>query len=312
MTSVKLIDVDSTIPNLALMKASAFHKSNGDEVGFDIEDPDVVIASIVFRKNAFRANEIKAQYSDAYVSVGGPGYSLQKRLADVIEHQKPDYDLYPSTYAQGFTTRGCVRDCSFCIVRKKEGVLTRWHHPEKFYDDRFDTIMFQDNNWIADKPWFLETSQWTIDAGLKVIECGIDIRLVDEEIAQRLTEIRFPKGIHFAFDDSSLEPIVRSKCEMMENIGLNLRRNAVFYVYCHDSQNINDAARRCRILKEIGTNAFVMYNIDKPRTKKAKHLQHWANRRQFYWACDFKEFNWKSLAYRRAQNLRNRNPASRG
>jgi hypothetical protein len=48
---VLLIDVDSKIPNLALMKISAYHKQRGDEVGFDIDDPDVIYASVIFEKN---------------------------------------------------------------------------------------------------------------------------------------------------------------------------------------------------------------------------------------------------------------------
>jgi len=38
---VKLVDVDSEIPNLALMKISAYHKERGNEVGFGIGDPSL-------------------------------------------------------------------------------------------------------------------------------------------------------------------------------------------------------------------------------------------------------------------------------
>jgi len=52
---VLLVDVDSRIPNLALMKISAWHKSQGDETGFAIENPDMVYISCVFKKNADQA-----------------------------------------------------------------------------------------------------------------------------------------------------------------------------------------------------------------------------------------------------------------
>ena len=42
MSKILLIDVDSKIPNLALMKISAYHKSIGDAVGFNVEDPDKI------------------------------------------------------------------------------------------------------------------------------------------------------------------------------------------------------------------------------------------------------------------------------
>jgi hypothetical protein len=39
---VSLIDIDSIIPNLALMKISAYHKSKGDVVGFKLPSPDKI------------------------------------------------------------------------------------------------------------------------------------------------------------------------------------------------------------------------------------------------------------------------------
>ena len=57
---VLLIDIDNKyrdpksrgkrFPNLAMMKISAYRKSLGDTVGFDIEDPDEVHISCVFNK----------------------------------------------------------------------------------------------------------------------------------------------------------------------------------------------------------------------------------------------------------------------
>jgi len=49
---IGLIDVDSTIPNLALMKLSAHHKAQGDQVKlYDplFDEPDLVYASKVFK-----------------------------------------------------------------------------------------------------------------------------------------------------------------------------------------------------------------------------------------------------------------------
>lgn len=53
MAQVLLINVDSTIPNLALMKLSTYHKSIGDSVGFNITDPDIVYASVIFSWNSY-------------------------------------------------------------------------------------------------------------------------------------------------------------------------------------------------------------------------------------------------------------------
>ncbi len=68
---ILLIDIDSTVPNLALMKISAHHKSLGDDVGFNNQDsPDIVYASIVFKSNKLLANSLKFYYPDAEIIIG--------------------------------------------------------------------------------------------------------------------------------------------------------------------------------------------------------------------------------------------------
>lgn len=67
----QLIDVDSTIPNLALMKISTWKKSLGYDVGFNVENPDEIYASIVFDKNRHKTDGIELLYPNAVVERGG-------------------------------------------------------------------------------------------------------------------------------------------------------------------------------------------------------------------------------------------------
>ena len=71
MSGALLIDVDSVIPNLALMHISAWRKSLGIDAGFHIDDPDEVWASIVFKRNAHMADGLRHFYPDAEIDVGG-------------------------------------------------------------------------------------------------------------------------------------------------------------------------------------------------------------------------------------------------
>ena len=50
---VGLLAADSKIPNLAIMKLSAYYKSKGDQVGWlkEFENPDKIYVSIIFRRN---------------------------------------------------------------------------------------------------------------------------------------------------------------------------------------------------------------------------------------------------------------------
>lgn len=192
---VLLIDVDSTIPNLALMKISAYHKSKGDEVGFNVNDPDKVYASVIFKKNRHLVDGLQFYYPHAEIDIGGSGYDLKKVLPDEIERMTPDYDLYPECDRYyGFTTRGCIRHCPFCIVPKKEGKFRRLYSSPLWalesitgFRQKYDQICFLDNNILADKEWFLDLAEHLAQLGKKVdFNQGLDIRLVDKDIAKAL------------------------------------------------------------------------------------------------------------------------------
>ena len=285
---ISLIDVDSKIPNLALMKISAYHKQKGDVVGFNLRNPDKIYSSIVFKKNRGKANN---KTLDGIERVfGGSGFDLSIKLPDEIEFIKPDYDLYPSEYSQGFTTRGCIRNCYFCVVPSKEGQLIRNQHPKEFHDDRFNTIMVMDNNWLADREWFFETSRWIIDKGLHLIEHGLDIRLIDEEIIGQLEDLKI-KLWHFAFDLTSLEPTIREKVQLLKDCGINTKNSVSIYCYVHDDSQYEDALYRCNVLRSLRVNARPMWNCDLPKTGRIKRLNKWAWRPNLYWSFPYKEYS---------------------
>jgi hypothetical protein len=120
---VHLIDADSKkIPNVALMKLSAFHKARGDNVTkskgnmlrFLNSSPDKVYISIIYKKNAHMFDDLIPRYPDTVFDIGGSGYDLKKVLPEEIELMKPDYSRYINCdYSLGYSSRGCVRDCYF-------------------------------------------------------------------------------------------------------------------------------------------------------------------------------------------------------
>jgi hypothetical protein len=278
---INLVDIDSTIPNLALMKISAWHKIQGDITGLNLENADKSYASVIFPAN----------HDDAigYDDIGGTGWDINKVLPHHIEFIKPDYDLYPSTYSQGFTTRGCVRRCKFCFVPDKEGAIQIWQHPSKFHDERLKTCMIMDNNIFgAGHEWCKEVFGWYHDNNVKMLEHGMDIRLLDEDLVLMLADIKLtPKGIHFAWDNMGDEKYVRAGIKLLEDAGFNLRRHISFYVLAGYNTTFEQDLYRCETLKELGCNAYVM------RYKKDKWLNalaRWTNARQLYWTLDFWDY----------------------
>ena len=96
--NIGLIDVDShNFPNLALMKLSAWHKSQGDTVewwwGFG--EYDRVYMSKVFDETY--SPDIPEPLNAREIFKGGTGYGLDNRLPDEVEHIYPDYQ-YATVY----------------------------------------------------------------------------------------------------------------------------------------------------------------------------------------------------------------------
>lgn len=295
---VLLIDVDSTLPNLALMKLSAYHRQRGNEVVLSrpgcsaaIRDPDVIYASIVFKRNRHLVDGLRFLYSDAEIIIGGSGHDLSAKLPAEIEALCPDYSLYPRMdYSMGFTSRGCVRHCYFCVVPEKEGAYRPVQHPSEFV--RHDKVKLLDNNWYARPEWFFRTSDWLIEHNIAVdVTQGMDIRLLTPEIAAQLKRLTWWRPMHFAFDDMSTTDAVLSGLDMLKEAGFDTKRDLSIYVYCHDDAHYDDAVERCRILKAHRTTPYVMCNIDRPRSKRMKDLQRWTARPWLFWSCDIDEYD---------------------
>ena len=309
---ILLIDVDSKIPNLALMKISAYHKKLGDEVGFNISDPDKIYASVIFKKNRHLVDGLKFLYPNAEIDIGGSGYDLKKQLPDEIESLPPDYDLYPDCDRYyGFTTRGCIRNCSFCIVPKKEGrfrtlyekgidalksITGESSYSILYHHNKFTRIEFLDNNILADKNWFYEICDtldylgWLVD-----FNQGLDIRLVDDLVAEQLHRLYPITCWKFAFDNMNYKDHVIEGIEILKRNGINVRNQVMFYVYVDSDEDFDDALKRCKILKACGTTPYIMLNQDVEHTKRMKDLKRWC-RPWIFWSIDYGDYRRGVLA----------------
>ncbi|MBU0846448.1 hypothetical protein KKH23_04610, partial [Patescibacteria group bacterium] len=110
----------------------------------------------------------------------------------------PDYSIFNCDHSLGFTTRGCFRNCWFCIVTKMEGMIRKNSPIEEFHNPNHDTVELLDNNILYFEDWFMKNTNYLIKHDLKVIENGIDIRLVNKKNAERLHELNVKSDrLHF-------------------------------------------------------------------------------------------------------------------
>ena len=291
---VGLIDVDGhNFPNLALMKLSAWHKSNGDFIEWynGIEHYDLVYMSKVF---SFTQNDGRVIQADKVIN-GGSGYKLfDQWLPNDIEHICPDYSIYPMhKEAYGFLTRGCVNKCSFCIVPRKEGVIRKHSDITEFLDGRKSAILM-DNNVIA-SDWGLSQIEKIISLGIKVdFNQGIDCRIIakDKSIAKLLAGVKWLRYIRMAYDNSAITEEVETAISYLKEAGIQPYK-MFFYMLVKDGQ-IEDAEQRALTLDYLGCIPFAMAyrNLDKNEepTHEQKRFARWCNMKATFKSCTFSDY----------------------
>lgn len=299
--TVLLIDADSTIPNLPLMKLSWFHKNKGDAVSLkklripyyptrkkrhhyiDTCNYDKVYCSVIF------PSSYKYIHGEDII-YGGSGYSLSSYLPDEIEYGEVDYSIYPECdYSIGFISRGCIRDCDFCIVRQKEGYLNQVNDLDDII--RHDKVRFLDNNILAlpnHKNIFTEL----IDRGIACsFNEGLDIRLVDKDNSYLLSKLNYyPSNYIFAFDNIKYLNTIKKKLQL-----LSWAKNwqLKFYVYVHPNMKISDTVKRIEFLKSRKILPYVMRDIscwDSNNKDFYTDVAAWCNQAGFLKNFSFNEF----------------------
>jgi len=281
---VRLIQVDGKWPNLALMKLSAFHKREGDQVAFDLPDPDKVYISCIFQRNAAKARGMRTLFPHADIEFGGAGLG-SSILPDYIEHLMPDYALYDCRVSMGFTSRGCIRTCPWCNVWVREGYI-RDHAPVQEFLQHAKVILL-DNNFLA-SPHCLDNFQYLIEHRCRVcFSQGLDIRLITEPIARLLARTRYAdhqfkvKRLYFAWDDPARisGEEVTAAVALLKKCGIKPFHLFCFMLTCYNTTFQEDLARFAH-LRELGVNPFVMrYNQGGNRI--AREFSHWVNKRFF-------------------------------
>lgn len=285
MNKVRLIDVDSKIPNLALMKLSAYHKGCGDDVDFysPLMDAD---ADIVYASKVFFSTPDYNYIPDGTIK-GGIGYDIDSRLPNEVESYCPDYLLYRCDYAIGFTSRGCIRNCPFCIVRPKEGGFSITGDIYNFWRGQ-KRIMLLDNNLTANGNHFRKIINQIIDNHIQVdFNQGLDIRLITPWMARLLSQVRLWKQIHFSFDDVSLERYVRKGIDILITNGVK-KYKLMFYVLIGFNSSPAEDIYRIKLLKELGIDPFVM-PYDKTDSYQ-KRLARWVNHKAIFNTVEWNDY----------------------
>jgi len=303
VSTIGLIDLDDTgFPNLALMKISAWHKSRGDSVRllYRAVKVDQLYASAVFTWNRRKAEVLKSQGA----IVGGTGVDLRGELPAEIEAMRPDYSLYGIDYGMGFLMRGCIWQCSFCVVPEKEGTARSVASIDDLLNVETDRarpfVVLLDNEFFFKVKWAIDRLGEFTDRGIDFCPSqGLDIRVMTPKLAAVLAVAPYwnlrhtARQITFAFDDIRIERQYRRGVELLLDAGIPGRHLQSFVLVGFNS-TIEDDLRRIEIIRSYNIDPYVMVYRD-PRTgerssdRQIRHLARWANR-HLYRTIEFSDY----------------------
>ena len=314
-------------PNLASMKISGYHKDQGDDVHLitsydELHNTNSNIYIYIYISKVFTDTEVPEWVLNLpNVSYGGTGFFYDKapRLPDCIEHHFPDYHLYDDwvneqlenggkksdfkyylDYSIGFLTRGCFRQCEFCVNRNYKRAEIHSGLSE-FYDPDRKKICLLDDNFLSHPKWkemLLELQSLKKPFQFKQ---GLDERLLTQEKCEILFNSKYDGDYIFAFDNIADYDIIEEKLKLIRQYTNVIPK---FYLFCgfdrkdiwdqefwyHD---IVDIFQRIRLLIKYKCIPYIMrYN----RYEESPHrgiyitLARWCNQPSIFKKKSFREF----------------------
>jgi hypothetical protein len=294
VASIAIIDADLAerkrhrFPNLACMKLSSYYKKQGFNASLkldysELDKYDTVMISKVFTNTKVPGGVLSMKN----VRCGGSGFNYNPPLPYEIEHVMPDYHLYdewvrdrvsrgskPSEfafytdYSIGFLTRGCFRQCGFCVNHNKTSCESHSGIYE-FLDEGKPKLCFLDDNFFACEDWRKIISDVKKTNKRFCFKQGLDERLLTDEKIHEMVSWNYDKDFIFAFDDIKDAEIIEGKLRRIHELYPSFKKRIKFYVLCgydrygkYDLEfwesDIRSVFERCFILAKYSALPYLM------------------------------------------------------
>ena len=310
-------------PNLASMKLSGYHKEKGDTVKLlldynKIQEYDLVYISKVFIDTPIDENILKL----SNVKYDGTGFFYDKAnpLPYEIEHHMPDYHLYDEwvndrlkkgekrkslqyflDYSIGFTTRGCFRQCPFCVNKNYKRVFKHSSVGE-FLDENRKYICLLDDNILGYSGWKEIFEELNATNKKFQFKQGMDERILSEDKIKMILSSNYIGDIIFAFDNIEDKNIIENKLKLWRKF--DTKKVLKFYVLCgfdrndkYDEdfwkQDIIDTFERIKILMKYGCLPYIMRHENykgSPFKGTYINLASWCNQPSFFKKKSYREY----------------------
>jgi hypothetical protein len=291
---VRITHLDGRLPNVALMRLSAWHKHRGDDVTFtrlagrDLfeRDYDRVYGSAIFAFTKPKVDRFLATWPGAIL--GGSWDPDNKLTVESItggnSDDALDYDIYPEfTASIGFTQRGCRFNCGFCSVRRREGRARAVGTIEQLWrDDRYPrNVHLLDNDFFGQpkRDWTSRIAEM-VNGHFKIsFSQGVNIRVITPEIAQALASVEYrdidfkERRLYTAWDSLGDRDLFFRGVDILEDAGIPARHLRVYMLtgWAKD-ETMSDIMARFDAMVERGIEPYPMV-YDLRATEPARYRE---------------------------------------
>lgn len=316
MGAVRICQLDGSLPNLALMALSHWHRTRGDDVrlfrGADaverkLDEPDYdrVYASAIFKFSAPLIEQFQAQWPEAII--GGTGSGNLQTVEQVIGDEPGglDYTPWPEyRNSIGFTQRGCRLSCKFCVVPTKEGkprsvntIRDIWRG-EPFPKN----IHLLDNDFFGAPGWQDRIAEIR-DGGFKVcFNQGINVRAMTDEAAAAIALIQYRDDsfktprLYTAWDNLKDEEVFFKGIDLLERHGVPASHILAYMLVGFDKRETWERIlHRHSRMKERGVWPYPMVfdcrATDPERYHELRRFARWAIRVDRRFSIPWQEYN---------------------
>ena len=280
---ILLVDLKTGLPSreknfvpLALRKLYTYYTKQGHSVEYIQSDampkdePDIMCFSPIFlfkfQGDIDRITAFRKLFPSALARIGGISVSLKKDmfeqklgnrnieyivgLNEEIEVCHPEYDVIPSSFSYGFTSRGCVNRCAWCVVPKIEGAIRPLKGWENQLGSKHRRFFLMDNNLLACEIDHIESVLDAMSEHGKLIDFnqGLDCILFTkkkEELVPIFEKYRdnIPQ-VRFSWDSKKQDKYILPTIEILNS----LKKQGVWYLLYGFNEDIEEVHHRITVL----------------------------------------------------------------
>lgn len=256
----------------------------------DWVENDTAFISVVFSWQLDLAYQRAIWYKQQgyRIRAGGPAVIIQPDYLSSIAEIGGEVDALKHHNSEAtFTSRGCIRNCSFCLVPKIEGNI------RELSDDQWQPKrVICDNNLLATSTRHFNHVIDRINNIIGVdFNQGLDARLLTDDYAKRLAELK-GATIRLAWDNIKTEALFLSAFDKLIKAGIPKSRIRVYVLFGY-KDTPEDTLYRLEKIRTLGAIPNPMRYQPIDAKKRNEYVgEHWTEKELAKYMRYWSRLNW--------------------